>query len=509
MQQKSKVHKKRIVTALIIATLITVAVSIFLWHIHRQQLRSDMENHLVSSILYIENRIYQPALTEAKEAETLANRLRDGDSLHTITAQIRLIEEMIHAQELFDAGAYYYSRNAYLQALSYSANIIKLDPGFIHDSLEIVDEYIYFYELIESAEALIGQRDYLSAQILFEMALSIAEKLAYVNGILLSEEGISRAKELFFLARRSEARLIASLGETSFLSSNYTEAIEYFQLSLEILKEIGDTESIEIIKTRIEAAERKIAELEQAAIAAAEAAIRATAESEAAALALQAEQGSLQADQTIDAVPNPTANQQSAADLNYQHNRIIDFDLTTLIDDQNQSPANQIRMGATDGLNEGWRNGCGWIAAYNALILLGNPHHPAEIVNRIESGGGTVLGGVFGTFPHAIERLFIDKGYDVNHILFPGRSVNIDDTIRASRVSILAYTHTRAAHFITIEYRDSDGKFIVYNDSFARRRSATLGFENYADNGSAVDSITALIGETPDILFSFSLITVS
>ena len=194
---------------------------------------------------------------------------------------------------------------------------------------------------------------------------------------------------------------------------------------------------------------------------------------------------------------------------NYVHNLGIKFDLSTMVTNQNERPANQIRMGTAEGLNEGWYNGCGWIAAYNALIRLGNPQHPAEIVWHFETSGGTVLGGVFGTYPHSIEAYFKSLGYDVKHTLFPQVTLDIDEAIKTSGVSILAYLHSGAAHYVMVEYREDIDKFVVYNDSFARRRSTDLGFQSLTNTGSAIDSVSALIKETSEIIISFSLITIS
>jgi len=208
-------------------------------------------------------------------------------------------------------------------------------------------------------------------------------------------------------------------------------------------------------------------------------------------------------------VGSDTGSGQGGQDSNYDHNRSIDFDMTAFIDDQRQWPANQVRMGATDGRNEGWYNGCGWVAAFNALMLLGNPQHPADIVRHFETDGGMVFGGVLGTYPHAIERLFISMGYDVSHTLFPSATLNIDDAIRKSGTGILAYAHTRAAHFIMVEYREEDGRFIIYNDNLARARSAHLGLDNESGVGAVVDSVDSFLQNTQQILFPFSLITIS
>jgi len=196
-------------------------------------------------------------------------------------------------------------------------------------------------------------------------------------------------------------------------------------------------------------------------------------------------------------------------DPNYEHNLSVIFDLRILIDDQNRRPANRIKMGSSEGHNEGWYNGCGWVATYNALVLLGTPEHPADIVRFFETSGGTVLDGVYGTYPFTIEAYLKDLGHSVDHTLFPQLTIDIDDAIKASRVSILAYVHKNAAHYVAIEYRQDIDKFVIYNDSFAQTRSENLGFQNETRIGAAIDSVAALINYTPDILFSFSLIAVS
>jgi len=160
-------------------------------------------------------------------------------------------------------------------------------------------------------------------------------------------------------------------------------------------------------------------------------------------------------------------------------------------------------------MNEGWYNGCGWIAAYNALVVLETPVHPAEIVRYFEESGGIVLGGVFGTYPNTIEEYMRSQGYRVSHTLFPQLSTSLDDAIKGSRVSILAYLHSSAAHYVAIEYREDIGRFVVYNDSFAQARSSRLGFQNETSAGAAIDSIDALISGTPEIRLSFSLITIN
>jgi len=141
------------------------------------------------------------------------------------------------------------------------------------------------------------------------------------------------------------------------------------------------------------------------------------------------------------------------------------------------------------------------------LILLGKPTHPAEIVRDFEISG-TVLGGVYGTYPTAIERFLKDSGFEAEHTLFPQATVNIDNAIKTAGIGILGYAHTKAAHYITIAYRAEDDTFVIYNDPSARTMSAQLGLADGTGAGAVIYSVLDFIHETPEILFSFSLITV-
>ena len=284
-----------------------------------------------------------------------------------------------------------------------------------------------------------------------------------------------------YIAMQNEAANFFSQGERQYSGGRYHSSIVLFQRALDLYQRLNDHERTDAAKNWIDLAEQRIAEL--------------------------ASQETPAQDDSQDDTQDNT-NEQDEVKTNYEQNLSITFDMKTLIDDQNRRPANQIIMGSTDGHNEGWYNGCGWVATYNALILLGTPRHPADIVNHFETSGGTVLGGVFGTYPYAIEMYLKDLGYSVNHTLFPQLVIDIDEAIKASGAGILAYAHTSAAHYVAIEYRKDIDKFIVYNDRFARTMSESLGLQNETRKGAAINSVAALMNNTQDILFSFSLITV-
>ncbi|MDR0307056.1 MAG: hypothetical protein LBI42_09510 [Chitinispirillales bacterium] len=126
---------------------------------------------------------------------------------------------------------------------------------------------------------------------------------------------------------------------------------------------------------------------------------------------------------------------------------------------QRNGDAANIKM----GLGTGDYNGCGWIATYNALVSMGNPQHPADIVSYLDATGGVNILGAFGTNPEAIDQYLKGLGYDTKHTYRPS---NLDDAIRnsANSIGILAYAFPWGAHYVMIEHNNVNGTFSVYNE---------------------------------------------
>jgi len=479
-----------------------------------------MEANFSDTIHYIERGNFSRALDHAVEAQNLAVRLRDNDSAEEIGAHIRLIREVISGDELLKEGSYQAAIGIYTSALEYAGKVNDLGLGYIESGIATAEGYIRYYELIARADRLAEAGSYEGALSLYEEAGSVASGLPFDDGRKLAESGARDMEEQIAIAAQIAMALAAdefmSQADQHLRNNEFADAFIYYTSALELFIELEDSYNVSYTIEKIDLTEKFQADAE-----------------------MEAQQppepgGGLQGgpppaggDGTGGggiggdgrgglgvggggAGQGTTGGEETdMTESRYEHNRGIDFDMKTPIDSQNREPASLIRMGSVDGRNEGWYNGCGWVSAYNALVLLGSPRHPADIVEYFETSGGTVLGGVFGTYPNAIERFFVDCGYSVNHVVFPGRRLNIDNAIKGARVAVLAYTHTSAAHYAAIEYRESDGKFIVYNDGFARTRSAALGLQNAPGAGAVIDSVAAFIRETPEILFSFSLIMVS
>ena len=128
-----------------------------------------------------------------------------------------------------------------------------------------------------------------------------------------------------------------------------------------------------------------------------------------------------------------------------------------LIYNQTKIPKDQWRY----GLRTSAATGCGWIATYNALRLMGYKAEPEELIRYYErqlplihGNGGTIIQG---------PALFFQKHG------FPVQTLSVeewfDEAARQADVCILFYYWRKkfklGAHFVTVRYKD--GKFTGCN----------------------------------------------
>ena len=126
-----------------------------------------------------------------------------------------------------------------------------------------------------------------------------------------------------------------------------------------------------------------------------------------------------------------------------------------MIYNQNHIPKNKWRYGP-------WSSalvGCGWVATYNALCLLGDRRDPGELIDYYERQL-PLINGTFGTQFWGPYRYFKSHGYETRLILDPDKY----DAL-AGDVNILFY-HWRSgirlgAHFVCIQ-RTENG-FLSFN----------------------------------------------
>lgn len=113
------------------------------------------------------------------------------------------------------------------------------------------------------------------------------------------------------------------------------------------------------------------------------------------------------------------------------------------------------------GLRPGSATGCGPIAAYNALCLLGYSPKFSSIARWFERHVPLVNGNL-GTFVLTPARFFKKLGFAVKT---SAKRSGFDELAKNSEVCLLFYRWHKGlkfgAHFVALQYRD--GRFFGYN----------------------------------------------
>lgn len=126
-----------------------------------------------------------------------------------------------------------------------------------------------------------------------------------------------------------------------------------------------------------------------------------------------------------------------------------------MIYNQNHIPKDKWRYGPWSSA----KVGCGWVAAYNGLCLLGNRKSPDQVITAFERQL-PLIHGTFGTQFWGPYVYFKKLGYDTTMVLNPEKYDEL-----AQEVNILFYHWNQGlklgAHFICLK-RTEDG-YLAYN----------------------------------------------
>ena len=113
------------------------------------------------------------------------------------------------------------------------------------------------------------------------------------------------------------------------------------------------------------------------------------------------------------------------------------------------------------GFRSSAATGCGWIATYNALRLMGYQVDVEKLI-RYFTWQIPIINGNMGTFLFGPAIFFRQKGFPVKIAV---RRKQFDKLVKDSDVCVLFYYWHRkfrfGAHFVAVQYRE--GKFVGYN----------------------------------------------
>lgn len=131
---------------------------------------------------------------------------------------------------------------------------------------------------------------------------------------------------------------------------------------------------------------------------------------------------------------------------------------------ENQKEWGEVKFGISDMAY----SGCEIMAIYNALLALGEPVSAQTVTDLIAKyeNSGAVLGGKFGSSPHAIEKYFRTHGYGVVTTTSRDRATINKIGKRSDTVIVYAYNNkddiTAQIHTVNIT-KEKDGSYSVHN----------------------------------------------
>ena len=127
------------------------------------------------------------------------------------------------------------------------------------------------------------------------------------------------------------------------------------------------------------------------------------------------------------------------------------------------------------GIRSSAAAGCGWIATYNALILMGYEAFPKPLI-RYFVKQIPLVNGVFGTVAWGPALYFKKRGFKITCSL---RRKRFDEIIKNNDVCVLYYRWISkwkfGGHFVTVKYQD--GRILGYNTY-----TNSVGPDEYGDS---------------------------
>jgi len=285
--RKKRIKKIIIISVIVAVVLIVIALVLFFWLRHRQQLRTDMEDHLTRVVMHIEHNNFPGALAEVQGAEDLARRLRNQDALRQIDTYLQLIEAVILGDTRLDEGRFQEAQDAFLRGQGYAVLMDRLGYDDIGRRLEITENFINFFSLMELGDSLVALGNYEMALTIFNEARVQASSLFFSAGrqqaldaiadvhvLMIREDereaaaaGAVQAEREAEAAERAAviaaaAELIAQ-GDREFAAGDYIAARAFFQMAREMYLDIGDQTAAATAAARIALAESRLANREE------------------------------------------------------------------------------------------------------------------------------------------------------------------------------------------------------------------------------------------------------
>ncbi len=269
--RKRKIKRIMVIAAAVLSVLITAGIFLYVRYQKRQDKIAAMQKGYTDTIEYIQMDHYNRAKEVCKEAQTLAEELKDDKMQTELGNCLKLVEAVLAAQESLDNGAYQEAQKGFGEALIRSRYADHLGEGYIEERLAMTADYLSVYDYIYLGDTLAENLQYENAEEKYLEAKALATKLYFDEGRteairslekLYEEQKAEKAAEdeemKNKLARETSAANYFAEGDAAYAQGDYESAKVFYQSAMQTYEALGDEAQQGMAREKIAAAEKKI-----------------------------------------------------------------------------------------------------------------------------------------------------------------------------------------------------------------------------------------------------------
>ncbi len=269
--RKRKIKRIMVIAAAVLSVLITAGIFLYVRYQKRQDKIAAMQKGYTDTIEYIQMDHYNRAKEVCKEAQTLAEELKDDKMQTELGNCLKLVEAVLAAQESLDNGAYQEAQKGFGEALIRSRYADHLGEDYIEERLAMTADYLAVYDYIYLGDTLVENLQYENAEEKYLEAKALATKLYFDEGRteairslekLYEEQKAEKAAEdeemKNKLARETSAANYFAEGDAAYAQGDYESAKVFYQSAMQTYEALGDEAQQGMAREKIAAAEKKI-----------------------------------------------------------------------------------------------------------------------------------------------------------------------------------------------------------------------------------------------------------
>lgn len=269
--RKRKIKRIMVIAVAVLSVLITAGIFLYVRYQKRQDKIAAMQKGYTDTIEYIQMDHYNRAKEVCKEAQTLAEELKDDKMQTELGNCLKLVEAVLAAQESLDNGVYQEAQKGFGEALIRSRYADHLGEDYIEERLAMTADYLAVYDYIYLGDTLVENLQYENAEEKYLEAKALATKLYFDEGRteairslekLYEEQKAEKAAEdeemKNKLARETSAANYFAEGDAAYAQGDYESAKVFYQSAMQTYEALGDEAQQGMAREKIAAAEKKI-----------------------------------------------------------------------------------------------------------------------------------------------------------------------------------------------------------------------------------------------------------